>query len=104
MAFHHRNQFLSNKRHRHEKRREKQAGEGENDFDSMRFQPCAAGAVFAEQKNEKEADDDWRDGKRQIENGHDESFAWQFQMGDAPCETCSDYDVERDGTERDEQR
>ena len=64
MAFHERNQLLCDERHRDEKRREKQAGEGEDDFAAVGLQPCAAGAVLAEQKDEKESDDDGRHGER----------------------------------------
>ena len=80
----HRNDLARDERHRHEDRRQDDAGHREDDPDVMLDQPRAEQAPPAEQQDEDQPGDHRRHGKRQVDQRRQEVLAAEIEPRDRP--------------------
>ncbi len=104
LLFHQRDQFAGDEGESDEDRRDNDAGDGKEDLDAAGVQPRAENAVGAEKQNEDETRDDRRDCKRQVDQGEQERFELEVELGDGPAQPQCQRRGSWNGDSGDEQR
>ena len=104
LRLHDRNQFLGNKGHRYKRRRNDNAGNGENNLDVPGVEQVAQKRPCPKHEHEQHTGNNRRDGKRKVDNRNENSLAGEIEFCYAPRRRDSKQNVKRHGNQRRQKR
>ena len=97
LLLHERNQLARHEGKGGKNRCQHNARYGKDDLHAVRFQPAAHPAVGAVHQHQRQAGNDGRNRKGQINQGEQNAFAAKVEFGDRPCRSHAKNGIERQG-------